>query len=148
MLLHLLPKERENNMAEEKKEAPKEENLKLQRINNLLIELNLYNSSLLSFDINLNQYNYTTKFNILTTLMSEVYHECTDEQKKGARVLRTLIFRQLNEHPPHKITQTAGFHSKPDIKLHEKNWLKVYEGLFEFETYIRELIDYYEGHFE
>jgi len=121
-------------------ETEKEErNLELERVNELVQQINYLNVNLLLLSSD-GQYNYEKKANILNSLFAEIFSSCAPKEKEEGRRLRREIAELLSTKPVHRISSEFRFPHRASIKFNNQNWLIVNEKLFSFEVFLKELV--------
>lgn len=116
-----------------------EASLKLLRINQEQIRINMCNVNLLGYDMEVGKYNYEVKFSSITSLFVEISAQLTDPEIKDVKKIRSDIKKLLKDKPIHIYQENMVTHeTKINIKI--ENWEELEEKLFEYDLLIKKLM--------
>lgn len=110
----------------------------MRRLNNLQDRMNLLRSNIISFNEELNDYNYHVFFNDTCSLLSETWAKLDEDERKDCEKIRNLLKEAFNKTPPHKRKVVLG---KSEIKFDKKTWDIIEDVLFTFERKVKCYMD-------
>lgn len=123
-------------MVEYQKAAFNEGFKQLDRLNQLIGEINNVRKNPLAYNLELNTYNYNVLFMNLCSLYSEAYGKLSDEEIKVLNTFKTEIKRALKIFPPHINVYLASKGANV-TKIKQSNWEFVSKMLDIFENEIK-----------
>lgn len=114
---------------------------KLIRLDHEQAKINMCNSNLLAFNLDLHKYNYELKFSGLNTLVAEIYALLKKNEKEKILEKRKSIKEIMNDDKLQVFVTKENLvtHGKEQI-VNKKVWNKLEEELFEYELEIKELM--------
>lgn len=112
--------------------------MKMRRLHNIQDSLNILRNDPLAINQENGKVNYENMFSLINSLMLEIHSKCSANEKENLEKFK-LVIEGMIEHIPIMKTNPSNYKKKQIFD--DGRWNKLWEALFKYEKYVRELVD-------
>lgn len=114
--------------------------LKMHRLDRLQNTINDCSNNPLSYNEEINTFNYELRFSTCNSLLQEIYSKLSEEERKDILALKNAIEIILIKYPIHSYKSNV-ITKKKELKINNNNWLVIKNWLYKYELKLRDLLD-------